>query len=245
MIPVMVIIFTNMGYSEDIAVKLSFGTNLFVILFTAIGSSLAHHLKRAVWWRAAAILGVGSAVGALIGATITSQFISGGTIKIAYGGLVIIVCLGMILLKQTDIKGNPRQNLALWLSCGFSVGIISGLMGIGGGVLLVPLMIMVLNFRMHQAVGTSTGIMLFTSAAGVIGYVINGLGVEELPSFSIGYINLPAWIYLTVTSVIATQIGVRLAHRLPAKQLRWVFIAIMFYIGLKMVGLFEWLGWPL
>jgi uncharacterized membrane protein YfcA len=75
--------------------------------------------------------------------------------------------------------------------------------------------------------------------------VVNGLGVEGLPSFSIGYVNLPAWIYLTVTSVLATQVGARAAHRLPAKQLRWIFIVILFYIGLRMVGFFEWLGWPL
>jgi len=87
--------------------------------------------------------------------------------------------------------------------------------------------------------------MILTSAGGVIGYIINGIGVPNLPAYCIGYVNLQSWFLLAVTSIGMAQVGAITAHRLQAKQLKYIFIAIMFYMGLKMVGLFDWLGWPI
>ena len=98
---------------------------------------------------------------------------------------------------------------------------------------------------MHSAVATSLAMMIFNSIGGVIGYVVNGLGVPDLPTYSIGYVHLPTWFLLTVTSVSMAQVGAITAHHLPAKQLRYIFIALLFYLGLRMLGVFEWLGWPL
>ncbi|GAG37210.1 unnamed protein product, partial [marine sediment metagenome] len=66
-----------------------------------------------------------------------------------------------------------------------------------------------------------------------------------LPAYSIGYVNLTSWFLLAVTSIGMAQVGAITTHKLPAKQLRYIFIAVMFYMGLKMVGVFDWLGWPI
>jgi uncharacterized membrane protein YfcA len=84
--------------------------------------------------------------------------------------------------------------------------------------------------------------MIASSIGGVIGYAVNGLGVEGLPAYSIGYVNLVSWLALAVTSVPMAQVGAMAAHRLPAKELKYVFIAVMVYMGLKMIGVFGWLG---
>jgi len=110
---------------------------------------------------------------------------------------------------------------------------------------MIPVMVLLLKFRMHLAVGTSNAMMMATSIGGVIGYVVNGLGVEGLPAYSIGYVNLTSWLALVVTSVPMAQVGVMAAHRLPAKKLKYVFIAVMAYMGLKMIGVFGWLGLPI
>jgi hypothetical protein len=122
---------------------------------------------------------------------------------------------------------------------------VTGIIGIGGGILMVPVMVLALRFRMHNAIATSLAVMIFTSTGGVIGYLINGLGVPNLPAYSIGYVNLPAWFLLAVTSVGMTQVGAITAHKLPAKQLSYIFVALMFYMGLKLLGVFDWLGWPI
>jgi uncharacterized membrane protein YfcA len=61
----------------------------------------------------------------------------------------------------------------------------------------------------------------------------------------LGYIDLIQFILLAGTSVPAAQMGVRFAHLLPAHQLRIIFIVVMIYIGLRMIGVFAWLGLPI
>ena len=125
------------------------------------------------------------------------------------------------------------------------IGFLAGILGIGGGVVAVPVMILALKFRMHEAIATSLAIMLFTASGGVIGYIVNGLGVPGLPSYSIGYVNLLSWLLLAGGSIIMAQVGVITAHRLPAKRLKYAFIAIMLYMGLRMLGVFDWMGLPI
>ena len=87
--------------------------------------------------------------------------------------------------------------------------------------------------------------MLFTSIGGIIGYIVNGIGVPDLPPYSIGYVNLPSWLLLVVSSIGMAQVGAITAHRLPAGKLRYIFVILMFYLGFRMLGVFDWLGWPL
>jgi hypothetical protein len=87
--------------------------------------------------------------------------------------------------------------------------------------------------------------MMFNATSGAIGYIINGLNAPNLPAYSLGYVHLPTWFLLAATGIGMAQLGVVTAHRLPAKQLRYMFIALVFYMGLRMTGVFDWLGWPI
>jgi len=245
MVPVMIIVFSHMGVPLDTAVKLAFGTNLLVVVPTAISGSLAHHRKGAVWWKAGLTLGITVAIGALVGSTITSQFISGKVIKVIFGLVIFGGALRMLTAKPPRVEEEPTESPLLWALWGFPLGIVSGLIGIGGGVLMVPVMTIFLRFRMHQAVGTSTAMMIFSGLGGTIGYILNGLHAPGLPPHSIGYFNITAWFCLAITSVIMAQLGARTAHLLPAKRLKVIFVLVMIYMALKMIGVFEWLHLPL
>ncbi len=74
---------------------------------------------------------------------------------------------------------------------------------------------------------------------------LNGFNISGLPPYSIGYINLVQLFVLAIISVPMAQIGVKASHKLPEKQLRYIFILVMFYIALKMIGVFNWIGLPL
>lgn len=139
----------------------------------------------------------------------------------------------------------PRDNPWLWVAWAIPIGVVTGLLGIGGGVMVVPVMVLALRFKMHTAVATSLAMMIFTSTGAVIGYIINGIGVPNLPAYSIGYVNLLSWLLLAVTSVGMAQVGAATAYKLPARQLRYIFVAVIFYMGLRMLGVFDWLGWPI
>ena len=110
---------------------------------------------------------------------------------------------------------------------------------------MVPLMVIFLNYHMHEAVGTSTAVMIFTSLGGAIAYMLYGLNVSGLPPYSLGYVNLLQWILLAGTSIPMAQLGVHFAHKINPKSLKWIFIIVMIYMGLKMIGVFSWLHLPI
>ena len=244
MTPVQYMIFTNMGISTDIAIKLAFGTSLLVILPTALSGAWRHSKKQAVWWRPAITMGSCGLICAFGGATLATH-LPGAALKIAFGAVILASGIRMLTARLPEVEQEPKDNPWLWVVWAIPIGIVTGIIGIGGGVLMVPVMVLALKFKMHNAVATSLAVMIFTSIGAVIGYIINGLDVPNLPAYSIGYVNLTSWFLLTVTSVSMAQVGAIIAHKLPAKQLSYIFIAVMFYMGLKMLGVFDWLGWPI
>jgi uncharacterized membrane protein YfcA len=151
----------------------------------------------------------------------------------------------MLIAGQPQDEKEAVDNPWIWAAWAAPLGLITGVFGIGGAIVLIPVMVLALKFKMHNAVATSLAVMIFTSIGGITGYITNGLGVPGLPPYSIGYVNLPSWFLLTLTSIGMAQIGAITAHKMPARWLKYIFIIIMFYIGLKMLGVFDWLGWPI
>jgi hypothetical protein len=151
----------------------------------------------------------------------------------------------MLAAKPMTVEEETIEDPLILAAWAIPLGIVTGIIGIGGGILMVPIMVLALRFKMHKAVGTSTAVMIFTAIGGATGYILNGLQAHDLPAYSIGYVNLAAFAALAMTSIPMAQVGVRAAHRLPARKLRYVFILVMFYVALKMIGIFGWLGLPL
>jgi uncharacterized membrane protein YfcA len=102
-------------------------------------------------------------------------------------------------------------------------------------------LVLALDFPVHTAVGTSVAAIILGSLGGIVGYIVNGLGVPGLLPYSIGYVNLLIFLCLAATSIPMAQLGARAAHALPAKPLMYIFIAFMVYAGLEMIGVFHWI----
>jgi uncharacterized membrane protein YfcA len=205
---------------------------------------MAHHKKGAVLWKAGITFGIAGALGAFAGAFIASH-LPGNVLTTAFGITVILGALRMLTAKPPKITDEPADSLAAFILWGIPLGIVSGIIGIGGGVLMIPIMVYFLKFRMHQAVGTSTALMIFTALGGAISYWINGWGVQGLPPYSTGYLNWYQWAILAGVSIPWAVVGAHTAHLLPAKQLKYLFIIVMFYMGLKMCGVFAYLKLPM
>jgi uncharacterized membrane protein YfcA len=243
MVPVSYWLILAMDVAPDIAIRIAFGTSLLVILPTAISGSWRHNKQKAVRWKTALILGSCALVGGLVGASLAAH-LSEQILKVGFGGLILAIAVWMGLgimprLRREDAE--PRENLALVAACGFPIGIVSGLTGIGGGVLIVAVLVLALDFPMHIAVGTSVAAIILGSLGGIAGYIVSGLGVPGLLPYSLGYVNLPIWLCLAATSIPMAQLGARAAHALPAKPLMYIFIAFLVYAGLEMIGVFHWI----
>ena len=237
MTPVQYAVFAGMGVPLDVAIKMSFGTSLMVILPTAASGVWRHHKKEAVWWKAALIMGGCGMACAFGGATLAS-YLPGGALKTVFGIVVMAAGATMLARRPAESDKELKKNPWLWVACAAPIGLVTGLTGLGGGVLAVPMMVLLLRFRMHDAVATSLAFVMITSIGGIIGYIVNGLSAAGLPAHSLGYVHLESWALLGGTSIGIAQLGARVAQRLPAQQLRYIFIGVMFYMGLRMLGAF-------
>jgi uncharacterized membrane protein YfcA len=244
MTPLQYLVYTNMGLSTDVAIKTAFGTSLLVVLTTAISAAWRHNREQAVEWRVAVIMGVCSLIFALIGATLATH-IPGTALKITFGVIALASSIRIFFATRERVEAEPGNRPLLWAIWAIPVGLFSGLLGVGGGTILVPILVIILKFKMHHAVANSLAIMIFASVGGIIGYIINGIGVADRLSYSIGYINLTSWVLLAVPAAIMAQVGAATTHRIPRRLLMYIFVVVLLYIGVRMIGVFEWLGWPL
>jgi uncharacterized membrane protein YfcA len=115
-----------------------------------------------------------------------------------------------------------------------AVGIVSSLVGIGGGVMTIPLMSLC-NVPMRQAVGTSAALGLPIAIAGTVGYIVTGLDKDHLPALSLGYVYVPALIGIVIGTFVTVPSGARMAHTIPVTRLKKIFAVILFILATKML----------
>jgi uncharacterized membrane protein YfcA len=246
MVPVQIWVLTSTGIDPTLATRIAFGTSLAVVLPTALSGCRGHSCRGVVLWRPGIIMGLSGLVGAFLGGSIAAHA-PGDLLRMAFGFVVMFGALRMLFAKSVQPRREALQersidHLLQYVLWGLAVGVISGLTGIGGGVILVPAMVIAMGFGMYQAIGTSSVTIAFNAVGGVIAYVINGWGVAGLPDYSLGYIDLLQFALLAGASIFTASWGVKAAHRLPAEKLQYIFVVLMIYIGLKMIGVLGWVG---
>jgi Predicted permeases len=221
LVPVLYHAFGPLGVDEAVRMHLSVGTSIAIIVPTSLRSYLSHHARGAVdnallkRWIVAVPAGV--ALASMIAASISSA-----ELRAIFAVLATVVGLRMLLNRETwrlgtDLPGEPWRFLV-----GAFIGLISALMGIGGGVLNNTFMTL-FGRPVHQAVATSAGVGVLISIPGLIGYVWAGWGAPGLPPFSTGFVNWAAVLVIVPVTILFAPLGVRLAHALGKRQMETVF----------------------
>ena len=189
MTPVQYWLYTSAGMSTDLAIKMSFATTLAVVLPTAASGAWQHHRQGGINWKAATFMGIFTSIAGFLGASIAAR-LPGSALKIAFGAVALAVGIRMVTVRISDVERPIRENRWLYIGLAVPIGLITGILGIGGGIFIVPILVLLLGYRMRYAVGTSLGIMLFTSAGAIIGYIVNGLNTPA------GHAGPYHWLYL-------------------------------------------------
>ncbi|GAB3595135.1 sulfite exporter TauE/SafE family protein [Microbacterium tumbae] len=117
-------------------------------------------------------------------------------------------------MTDTRIHRGPRAYVT-FIVIGLIAGLLSGLFGVGGGTVIVPLLVLVLHFDQRLAAGTSLAAIVPTAAVGVISYAASG-SVAWIPA-----------LLLAIGAVIGAQIGTRLLPRISQTALRWAFVGFL------------------
>ena len=233
MVPFITIIMGHRGVPADLAVKMAIATSMATIIFTSISSVRAHHKRGAVRWDIVRRLSPGIVIGSLVGSLGVFALLKGTALAILFALFVGFSATQMFL----DRKPKPTRQIpgtAGQLGAGGVIGFVSGLVGAGGGFISVPFMTWC-NVAIHNAVATSAALGFPIAVANVVGYVVSGQSVANLPPHSFGYIWLPALGVIALFSVLTAPLGARAAHSLPVKKLKRVFASILYVLAAYML----------
>jgi uncharacterized membrane protein YfcA len=119
-------------------------------------------------------------------------------------------------------------------AAGGVIGVLSGLVGAGGGFVSVPFMTWC-NVKIHNAVATSAALGFPIALAGTLSNVYHGMQAPDLPAGSLGFIYLPALLVVSLASVTTAPLGVRTAHGLPVKSLKKIFALVLYLLAVYML----------
>lgn len=229
-VPIVTLLFEGHGIAHGLAIKMALGTSLATIVVTAVSSILTHHRKRAVDWGLFRTMGPSVFVGSLIGAWL-ADLLPGDVLYVAFVVFLFAVSVQMAASRVGAHAGLPgRAGLA---AVSTSVGVISALMGIGGGALHVPFL-SYCGVPVKRAIATAAAVGLPLSVSATIGYVIGGLDEPGIPAGSVGYVNLPVFGGVVAASLLFAPLGALLAHRLPDMLLRRLFALFLFLLASRM-----------
>jgi len=211
---------------------LAIGTSLATIVVTSLSSVRAHHRHGAVLWPAVWQLTPGIVIGAWVGAAIADTLPSAALSRI-FAVFVLMVSAQMAFgakpAPHRELPGTTGMTLA-----GGVIGIVSAIVGIGGGSLTVPFLNWC-NISIRQAVATSAACGLPIALAGTLGFIVTGLNKPDLPAWSLGYVYGPALMSVAIVSMLTAPLGAKLAHTLPTDLLKKVFAIFLAVIGARML----------
>lgn len=231
-VPVLYELFRALDVAEDVRMPLAVGSSLAIIVPTSIRSFRAHLEKGAVdrdllkAWAIPVVLGV-------VAGSLIARIAPPAVFKTLFAGIAAFTSVRLLFAKdQWVLKSDMPKGL--WLKAyGVVIGLLSSLMGIGGGQLCNVYM-MLYRRPIHQAVATSSGLGVLISIPGALGYIYAGWPkMDLLPPLSLGFVSLIGFALFVPTSMLTVTYGVKLAHHLPKRKLEIAFGCFLLVVVMR------------
>ena len=231
-VPVLHYLFLQQGFPASTIMQMAVTTSLATIIVTAVSATYIHHRKEAVIWPIVYKLVPGIILGACFGA-ILADIVSSNALRIIFGVFEILVAMQIGLELKPTAKMRVPGTTGL-VASGSGIGFLSTLLGIGGGTLTVPFLLLC-NVNIRNAVAISSACGFPIAVAGTTALIIAGWDNTNVPIHSIGYLYWPAALIIMAMTIIFAPLGARLAHYLPVNILKRIFSVILVFVGLKML----------
>lgn len=219
----------------DFKVNAATGTSLTAIIFTAIASTINYRKQKRIYYKTGLILAATAAPGSYLGGYI-AKITNDQLLGLTFGVFLILVAVRMIVsLLRRNTKDETRavrtdtelvnsgKTIIAGAGLGFFGGFASGLLGIGGGTLMVPIMTFALGMSIHLATATSMFTMIFTAISGVTEY------------YQANLVNFPVALLFAAGTIIGAQIGAYTSKKLSGRNLSIVFALILIVAGVNMI----------
>lgn len=234
-VPLQYFLLKYIGVEPDLAMLISLGTSLSIIIPTSLSGAYRHTRNLDNIMEPGIRLGVFGVIGGVLGGFVASG-LSSRLLEIIFGCLLLFITVNNIInINKEREDAKISFNLISCAVIGLLVGFSSGLLGVGGGIFLIAILTALLGFSMIEAIGTSSIFICLTAIGGFLSYIVSGWGVSTFP-YSIGYVSIINFILIAMFSVPLASIGAKYAHKVPQKKLKIIFSVLVLYMALKMLG---------
>jgi len=212
-------------YLAGHADKVAIAESLAIVGAIAAVGAVPYARQKLVDWHSVLYFGVPGIVGTYLGAALAAHV--PGPVQLALFAVVMLLAAALMLRgKAAADDGAPRARQALWKIAGegLVVGVVTGLVGVGGGFLIVPALVLLGGLSMRLAVGTSLLIIAAKSFAGFWKYTgvlaASGLAVDP-----------PTIVIFSAIGILGSFAGNMLSHRVPQAALKRGFAAFLVAMG--------------
>lgn len=203
--------------------QVAIGGSLLVVGLIAAAACVPYAIARQVDWRNVLWFGLPGMLGAWLGASL-ARWVPGPA-QLALFAVVMLVAAWRMLRSAPVATGDHRPHPLAIIVGGAAVGALSGLVGVGGGFLIVPALVLLAGVPMTSAVGTSLAIIAMNSFTGFGKY----LQVLEAKGVALDWRTL---LLIAAIGVVGSLAGNRLGRRLPQSSLRRLFGLFLVVMGL-------------
>ncbi len=197
-------------------------TSLAIVGANSVLGAAFHHRQGTLNWKVAILFGGAGMIMAYLAAGLSKLF-SPAALLVAFALLMIVVGAMMIVTGRRSlekVQNETTRGLPVILAGGAGVGLLTGILGVGGGFLIVPALVMLVGLPMYQAVGTSLEIIAANSFAGLLGHLHSGSMDGALT------------LVFVIAGLAGTFAGARLASRIPSSRLKQVFAIFVILLAI-------------
>ncbi len=217
---------------DSIVMYSAIGTSLAAMVITTAAAVRAHAKIGPILWPIFYKLWPGLVLGTVFG-SVVATWIPTQELTIFFAVFLIFVAIKMLTDAKTSRKKHfPRPWIHHLLT--FFIGTNSGLLGIGGGILIVPY----LNYcgiKIRKIAGLSNLCALVIAVVGASAFIITGYQITRLIPYMTGYIYWPAILLIGISSSLTAPIGARLSYKLPVEQLKYGFVLLLILTAITMI----------
>ncbi|MFN9753234.1 MAG: sulfite exporter TauE/SafE family protein [Planctomycetota bacterium] len=231
--------------------EIAIGESMLIAGLIALAASIPYAWNRRIAWPYVLMFGIGGLVGALLGVELGRHV--GGSVQLLILAVILLLAATMMFLKGNkapppELEKIAAQKLleqsaselppltpgrvAVLLAQGLGIGVLTGLVGVGGGFLIVPALVLAGGLGMHLAVGTSIVIIFLNSAVGFARFY------STFPADG-STINWNAVLLFGLVGAFGSLFGGEVAKRLPQAVLQRIFAILLVVLGIW-IGISEW-----
>jgi uncharacterized protein len=212
-----------LAYVGGMSAKAAIASSLFVVGMTSAASAISHARAGRVRWRTGMIFGAAGMAGASAGGRLAAH-LPGHLLMILFGLMMAATAIAMLRRPRKIRPGTQDLPVAKLVAEGLVVGIVTGVVGAGGGFVIVPALVLLGGLSMETAVGTSLVVIAMNSFAGLASH----LGYVE--------VDWPVTLGVTTAAVAGSSLGAHLAGHIPPAALRRGFGAFIVAMAALVLG---------